>query len=281
MTAHFIGGTAPVIDWGDGTVTENDWSTDTWEHFYSEPGTYRIIWKNGFLEGNNSFYTDENQITNVEQISGYRVNFNSLFKGCQFAEDVTIKFDNFNQDLAEANSMFSESMCTIIRITCDRPGAPYFLWEFTQFFENSTIVEFYAFDGLFGRGKVNPVHLHSAFNQCWNLNVFAGTDGTPGGYLPYDGNFNYMFKYCTLLSFNVDDWNSLGWTYDWTLPLNGYYGATRSVYEMFAYCYNLGGTVNPQAFWDNPEASSIYSEYENCFLSTDNLNKPNVPDDWA
>ena len=46
-------GVSPTIDWGDGTLIEND-SNTSFEHYYNEPGTYRIIWKNGYSEGQNT-----------------------------------------------------------------------------------------------------------------------------------------------------------------------------------------------------------------------------------
>jgi hypothetical protein len=271
-------GLTPIIDWGDGTLIENDWNS-TFEHYYNETGTYKIIWKNGYSEAVNSFSIGSpNRITNVPQLSYYRNDWNSLFAYCNFGDDVTVNFGNPPENLTSASNMFYYTSCNTIRIICGSNV----LSDFPAFFNFSTIKYFYASDDLFGRKNDLYINLNSAFSDCYDLEGFYTEDGVNGGYLHYSGNFNYMFKNCYNLYLGDGDWNDMQWIINWALPLNSRFGATRNVRQMFYDCYNVQGTVEPAAFWNNSEVNQTYYEYEMCFTHTkiENINAANA-NGWA
>lgn len=270
-------GLCPTIDWGDGIITENDWST-SFNHYYNETGNYRIIWKNGYQDDINSFMCDnENKITNVEHLSYNRNNWNNLFEGSHFVDDVTINMGTPPDYLTSADNCFkSTKFCKTIRIKIN--SCPN-LVSFTSFFAESEIWNFYADQELFGNKDYNFINLNSAFKDCGNLQGFYDINGTLGGFLHFSGNFNYMFQNCYTL-FLDGDWNNIPWIYNWTQPYYVNFGATRYVNRMFDQCYNLYGIVEPTAFWNHPEVDQIYIEHGNTFSSTNNLTKPDMPDGW-
>jgi hypothetical protein len=271
-------GLPPIIDWGDGTLIENDWNS-LFEHYYNETGTYKIIWRNGYSEAMNSFYIGStNRITNVPQLSYNRNDWGSLFAGCNFGDDVTVNFGNPPENLTTASNMFYNTSCNTIRIICGSNV----LSDFSVFFTYSTIQYFYASDKLFGIKNDLYVNLNSAFRDCYNLVGFYTENGVNGGYLHYNGNFNYMFQNCYNLYLGDGDWNNMHWMWNWTADTNSRFGATRSVRQMFYQCYNLQGTVEPTAFWNHSEVNQIYTDYEMCFTQTNigNINDAKS-NDWA
>ena len=263
-------GVSPTIDWGDGTLVENDLNT-SFEHYYNEPGTYKIIWRNGYSEGTNSFEAiNSNYITNISQLSYNRNDWNSLFERCNFDDDVTINFGNPPSSITSVNQMFANTTCNTIRIVSDQNV----ILDFGGFFRDSTIKYFYASDYLFGGKNDLYVIMHSAFSDCTQLIGFYDEKGVNGGFIHYNGNFNYMFRNCYNLYLGDGDWNNIRWIFHWATYTNSSMGVTRSVRQMFDQCYSLIGTVEPRAFWNHYEVNQIYTDYTSCFTQTkiNNLN---------
>ena len=263
-------GVLPTIDWGDGTLIEND-SNTSFEHYYNEPGTYKIIWRNGYSEGTNSFEAiNSNWITNISQLSYNRNDWNSLFKSCNFGDDVTINFGNPPSSITSVNEMFAYTACNTIRIVCGQNV----IYDFGGFFNYSTIKYFYASDYLFGIKNDLYVIMNSAFSNCTQLIGFYDENGVNGGFIHYNGNFNYMFQNCYNLYLGDGDWNNIRWIFSWATYTNSGQGVTRSVAKMFYQCNSLVGTVEPTAFWNNSEVNQIYTDYAMCFTQTkiNNLN---------
>lgn len=98
-------GVPPTIDWGDGTLVEND-SNSSFEHYYNGTGTYKIIWKNGYSEGQNRFVntSDNNPITDVKQLSKNRKNYDELFANCKIKNNMI--FLHITPDITSIQSMF-------------------------------------------------------------------------------------------------------------------------------------------------------------------------------
>lgn len=264
-------GFSPTIDWGDGTLTEDDWST-TFEHYYNETGTYRIIWKNGFREGQNRFVNSTNNyITDVKQLSKNRSNYDELFAYCTISP--TTIFLHIPPEITSIQYMFyfcngEFAICIDTDPdVCNITNAAFFAAH-----SNITTAQLNCFS------PSQYTDWSYAFERCQYLYEvwFSGPgndEHTSFGL--YGGNFECMFRYCNMLNINQTNFDK-AFRY-WENRILSEYGGEYLVREMFAHCYNLSVNVKADAFWNQ----SVFVNHGGCFYGCSSIQNYNdIPDDW-
>ena len=278
-----------LLTGGDGNLTI-DGNDSQYEHWYDNPGIYKIIWRNGSIDSYHTFRTGDYsdlKIKNVIQLSYNRINYDYLFEYCYFSDNAEVNFRNCPEYITSFNYMFSNSWCDgdkRLKLTGYSCAT-----DFQYMFHNTGIsileMEYTLYQSAYLYAENNYPTFFSMFSGSQVRAIYNRK--TDSGYeepfnLPFAGDLRYMFNNC----YNLDlvpngDWD-LSWVRSWKMNLNSQYGWTRNVQGMFYQCYSLQGTVPAQAFWEHPEAESTYIGYHsNCFYGCQGLsNYSEIPSDW-
>jgi hypothetical protein len=264
-------GWPPTIDWGDGTLTEGDWN-QSFIHFYNETGTYRIIWKNGYIEGENVFANStENPITDVKQLSKNRSNYDSLFSYCTINRPIL--YFHIPPNITSIQYMFYDCSGEFgICIDTDFGGC------------NITNAAYFAYHSSIFQAQLNCFSSAQytdwsyAFYDCQFLcDVwFSGLTSDSNASFGYQGgNFEGMFAHSNRLNINQTNFDR-AFSY-WENRNLSDYGVEYSVSEMFLNCNQLSVNVKAHAFWNQ----SVFVNHDKCFYNCSSIQNYNeIPDDW-